>query len=308
MKASKKWIWMLLSGALMMGLTFNSDSLFAQGPSGQEKKETKTEGNASTTEVKKTPKDLPYTVVAERNIFSPERKEFPLMTQSAPMGEIKKPIVRPQVILYGVTITEEYQSATLSNPGMAMGGAMGATAGGAQRRGEREVLTLKAGEKLGEYKIAKILPDRIVLESGEDSFEVLLNDPKNPKRRTSVRTEVKPATVATATPSPPPAASPAPPPATPAPERVTPPPATQPATPTYPMRPGRGRVPASPTPGGPVPTTPSEITPMTPVTPTPIPPPTSVPVPMTPRSIPVSPPTPVPVGPGGPTPQVPGGQ
>lgn len=296
MIALKKWIWIFLPGILLIGFSFSDGGLFAQGAPGEVKKETKAEGNASGTEVKKSSKDLPYTVIAEKNIFSPERKEFPLITQPASMGEIKKPTVRPQLVLYGVTITGDYQSATLSNPG------------GGQRRGEKEIVTLKAGEKLGDYKLAKILPDRIVMESGEDSFEVLLNDPKNPKRRTSIRTEIKPATVATATPAQAPVAPTAPPPATPTPERVTPAPPTQPATPTYPLRPGRGRTMVSPSQGGPVPTTPSEGPPMTPITPTPVPPPTSVPTPVSPRSTPVAPPTPIPVGPGGPTPQVPGGQ
>ncbi len=296
MIALKKWIWIVLSGIILMGLSVHDEGPFAQGAPGEVKKETKAEDNASAAEVKKSSKDFPYTAVAEKNIFSPERKEFPILTQPTTIGEMKKPIVRPQVILYGVTITEDYQSATLSNPGAA------------QRRGEREIITLKAGEKLGDYKLAKILPDRIVMESGEDSFEVLLQDPKNPKKRISVRTEVKPAIVATTTP---PQALPAPatpPSATPTPERVTPAPPTQPTTPAYPLRSGRGRTTVSPSQGIPGSTTPSEVTPMTPVTPTPIPPPTSVPVPMTPRSIPVTPPTTIPVGPGGPTPQVPGGQ
>lgn len=292
----KKWIWMLLVGIILLGLSLSGKGIFAQGAPGETKKETKAEDSPSAIEAKKSSKDLPYTAIAEKNIFSPERKEFPILTQPGAMGEIKKPTVRPQLILYGVTITEDYQSATLSNPAPV------------QRRGEKEIVTLKTGEKLGDYKLAKILPDRVVMESGDDSFEVLLHDPKNPKKRISVRTEVKPATVATATPAQAPAAPTAPPSATPTPERVTPAPPTQPATPTYPLRPGRGRTTVSPSPGGPVPTTPSEVTPMTPVTPTPIPPPTSVPVPMTPRPIPVSPPTPIPVGPGGPTPQAPGGQ
>lgn len=105
-----------------------------------------------------------------------------------PLKEIKKPIVRPQVILYGVTIGEGYQSASISNPGRAL------------QRGEREIMTVKIGDRVGEYKLARILPDRIGLEAPEDSFEVLLYDTRNPKKRVFAKTENKPATVTSALP------------------------------------------------------------------------------------------------------------
>lgn len=278
-------------------LPLHQGTLFAQGTPGGEEKETKTERNSAGTEVKKSPGDFPYTAVAEKNIFSPDRKEFPLITPSATTGEMKKPKTRPQLILYGITITEDYQSATLSNPG------------GPLRKGERDMVTLKAGEKLGDYRLAKILNDRVMMESGEDSFEILLFDPKSPKKRVSIRTEVKPATVATATPSvtTAPATPPASPSGAPPPERVVPASPSSPAPPTYPLRPGRGRTPISPSQGLPTPASPSEVAPVTPISPTPIPPPTSLPVPMSPRSIPVAPPAPIPITPSGPTPQGSGG-
>lgn len=290
----RKWNWFSLLFIAFFLLPMGYGNLFAQGPS-KEKMETKVEGASAPVETKKNSKELLYTAIAEKNLFNPERKEFPLMIQTGTGGEIRKPIVRPQIILYGVTITENYQSATLSNPG------------GSLQKGGKEIVTLRAGEKLGEYKVAKVLPDRVVMELGEDSFEVLLYDPKNPKKRTFVRTEVKPATVATAA-SQTSSVPAAPVSGTPPPEKVAPASPPVPTTPTYPLRPGRGRTTVPPSQGLPTPTPPSEVAPLTPITPTPIAPPTSVPVPMTPRSIPVSPPTPIPVTPGGPTPQGSGGQ
>lgn len=52
----------------------------------------------------------PYTSIAEKNIFSPDRKDFPIQ------GGASKPIVRPQVVLYGVTIAGDYQAASASDP------------------------------------------------------------------------------------------------------------------------------------------------------------------------------------------------
>jgi len=117
--------------------------------------------------------------IAEKNIFSPERKEFSVQ----PSPEVKKPVARPQIILYGVTIADEYERASVANPGRPL------------HKGERETKSLKVGERIGEYKVAKILPDRILMERAEDSFEVLLYDPKSPKKRIEVRTEIKPAVI-----------------------------------------------------------------------------------------------------------------
>jgi type II secretory pathway component PulC len=137
-----------------------------------------------------------FIVISEKNIFSPERKDFPILTV-----EKSNPVTRPQVILYGVTIAGDYQAVSLVNPGRPL------------RKGERETMTVRIGEKIGEYKLAKIQPDRITMESNGDSFDVFLYDSRNPKKRTEVKTEVKPATVISTQPTPappsPPAASPA---------------------------------------------------------------------------------------------------
>lgn len=117
-----------------------------------------------------------YIAIAEKNIFSPERKDFPVQ----PSSELKKAAARPEIILYGVTLADEYQRASIVSPGRPL------------YKGERETKSLKVGEKIGEYKLAKILPDRIMMEGAADSFEVLLYDSKMPKRGMEARTESKP--------------------------------------------------------------------------------------------------------------------
>ena len=122
--------------------------------------------------------------IAEKNIFSPDRKDFLIP------GGANKPMVRPQIVLYGVTILEDYQAASIANPGRPL------------PKGERETFTIKLGEKIGEYKLASISSDRIILEADGDRFEVLLYDPRMPKKRMEVKTEVKPATVTSTLPTP----------------------------------------------------------------------------------------------------------
>lgn len=129
-----------------------------------------------------------YILISEKNIFSPERKEFPILPDPAKgINGINKPIVRPQVTLYGVTIVGDYQSASVSSPGRPL------------KKGEREVMTIKIGEKIGEYKLAKIMPDRITMEASGDTFDVMLY---TPKQRTYVKTETKPAAITSTLPTP----------------------------------------------------------------------------------------------------------
>ncbi len=125
-----------------------------------------------------------FNVVAEKNVFNPERKEF----SSAAAAAMAKPVTRPQITLYGVAITEGYQVASIINPGRPL------------YKGEREMRSLKIGDMVGEYKLSKIMSDRIVMEAGEDSFEVLLYDPRTPKKRVEVKTPIQPATVTSTAP------------------------------------------------------------------------------------------------------------
>jgi hypothetical protein len=133
-------------------------------------------------------------------------------------AEQAKPVVRPQIVLYGVMIADDYQTASIINPGRPM------------LKGEREIKTLKLGDRVGDYKITKILPDRITVEAAGDSFEVFLYDSKSPKKRSEVKTTSRPAEVTSTLPAPPTAPSPAgtAPPVSAQPAPVPPPSAKQP--------------------------------------------------------------------------------
>lgn len=129
-----------------------------------------------------------FNTIAEKNVFNPERKEFSTM-EAAAMA-MAKPVTRPQITLYGVVIAENYQTASVINPGRTL------------HKGERETKTLKIGDMVGEYKLTKIMQDRIVMEAGEDSFEVLLYDPRTPKKRVEVKTPTQPTTITSTIPVP----------------------------------------------------------------------------------------------------------
>ncbi len=149
------------------------------------KSEARNENPAVTASIREPVSVQSCNLISEKNIFCSERKDFPILHP-----QMSKPVLRPQVILYGVTMFGDYQSASVVNPGRPL------------RKGERETMTLQLGERIGGYKLAKVLPDRIAMENDGDIFEVLLYDSKNLKRRMEARTETKPAMIASPRPAP----------------------------------------------------------------------------------------------------------
>ncbi len=127
-----------------------------------------------------------YNLISGNNIFNPERKEF---FTSAAAANAPMPIAPPQIILYGVAIAGDYQSATVVKPGNPL------------LKGKAETQILKIGEQIGGYKLAKILPDRIAMEGNGQTFEILLYDSRNTKKRVAVKTENTPALVASTRPA-----------------------------------------------------------------------------------------------------------
>jgi hypothetical protein len=106
------------------------------------------------------------------------------------VGPVANPVTRPKIDLYGVVIGEGYVTASVINPGRAL------------HKGERETRTIKVGDMIAGYKVIKIALDRIVVAAGEDFFEVLLYDPKAPKKRVETRTPNQAATITTILPTP----------------------------------------------------------------------------------------------------------
>ncbi|MCX8012047.1 MAG: hypothetical protein N3A64_02685, partial [Desulfobacterota bacterium] len=57
--------------------------------------------------------ESPLQPIAGKNIFSPERKDFPFPTLPSDAKTLQKPKVRPQITLYGTTLAGDYQSASI---------------------------------------------------------------------------------------------------------------------------------------------------------------------------------------------------
>ncbi len=170
-----------------------------------------------------TPAPMDYVVIADQNLFHPERRIPPEKKEAAALP-------KPEFILYGTLITPglkvaylEDKKAPVTTPG----------------RGKRQS-ALKPGESLSGFTLKEILADRVVMARGEETLSVLLDDPRSPKAREIQATGPQ-------TPGIPglPTAAPV------QGQPTRPPAAGQPAR--TPVIPGRGAVPSTVSPGSPTP-------------------------------------------------------
>lgn len=106
---------------------------------------------------------LDYLVIAEQNLFHPERK--------IPTDEKNMP--KPEFILYGTLITDTTKIAYLedlkvphSTPG----------------RGKRQ-LALHIGNVLSGYTLSEVYHDMVVMAKGDEKIELKVIDPSKPKTR-----------------------------------------------------------------------------------------------------------------------------
>jgi len=111
------------------------------------------------------PSPLEYTLIAEQNLFHPERK--------IPPEKKDENIPRPDFILYGTLISEnlslaymEDKNAPYSTPG----------------RGKRQQ-ALRLGNALSGYTLKEVSHDRVVMVKGEERIEVKMLDPQHKKVR-----------------------------------------------------------------------------------------------------------------------------
>jgi len=130
--------------------------------------------------------DSSYTIIAEENLFHPERK-IPVEKKE------EQPLPKPDVVLYGTLITDDISlayiedlKAPFSTPG----------------RGKRQT-ALRKGDIISCFTLKEVEADKIVMVRGDDKMVVLLNDPRKPKTRetSALSTQAAPDKPAQAPPS-----------------------------------------------------------------------------------------------------------
>jgi hypothetical protein len=109
---------------------------------------------------------MDYVVIADENLFHPERKIPPEKKEEAALP-------KPEFVLYGTLITPDLKMAYMEDKKAPF-----TTPG----RGKRQS-ALKIGESLSGFTLKEIDPTKVVLRRGEETMTVLLDDLKSPKTR-----------------------------------------------------------------------------------------------------------------------------
>jgi hypothetical protein len=121
---------------------------------------------------RKMPPDSTYSIVAEKNLFSADRSEIVPEKQTEKQGPLK--ISERSVFLYGVVVMGDRKKALISNP---------ATGPEADKKPAAKEKWVTLGDTLGNFSVADIQKDRIILADGAKRHEILLYDKNKPARK-----------------------------------------------------------------------------------------------------------------------------
>jgi hypothetical protein len=150
---------------------------------------------------KMAPPESAYDVVVGKNLFSPER------TEAKPEEAKKSPKAKPKdskrdkllmaalkkIVLYGVVIADDYKAALVTDVKTKKVPAKRRLP--RQKRAKKELIWVKVGDALGDFKVADIMEDRVLLKNGSKSYDVLLYDKNKSRSRESAVTQAKPTVI-----------------------------------------------------------------------------------------------------------------
>jgi hypothetical protein len=121
-----------------------------------------TAGEKTTEEKSPSPSD--YTVIAEQNLFHPERT---IPVAKADAGPIQ-PLPQPEFVLYGTLVTDELKVAYMEDKKAK------------EPQGTRKKQTaLRLGERMSGFILVEVDDDKVLMKrAGEEAIVVSLNEPK----------------------------------------------------------------------------------------------------------------------------------
>lgn len=122
-----------------------------------------------------TPSISEYTLIAEQNLFHPERRIPPPKVE-------EKPLPKPEFVLYGTLITGDVNMAFIEDIKAPQS---------AQNKGKRQKRALRLGSSLSGYTLNEVHNDRVVMARGEDKIEVKVAG--SPKTRAASASAAQPA-------------------------------------------------------------------------------------------------------------------
>lgn len=107
-----------------------------------------------------------YTVIAEKNLFDPERKEdLPEEAEKAADSGKQENIPRQNLLLHGVVLMRDYRKALVQTSGTGAG--------------QKENRWVKTGDEIASLKVSAIQKESIIVSDGAKEYEILLYDGKS---------------------------------------------------------------------------------------------------------------------------------
>jgi len=150
---------------------------------------------------KMAPPESAYDLVVDKNLFSPERNEAkPEKKKESAEAKPKDSRVDKlamasfkKIVLHGVVIADNYKAALVTDIKKKTVPAKGRSSiRRRQKAVAKELIWVKVGDDLGDFKVADIMEDRVLLKKGSENYDVLLYDENKPKSRKSAVTKAKP--------------------------------------------------------------------------------------------------------------------
>ena len=155
------------------------------------------------------PPESNYDVLITLNLFTAERTE--IIPEAAKPDEKSKKLSATDkkniqqyfksLTLYGLVITNDLAEALVSHPVRKPVLKSGKAVIPKNRKRNIKRLTVKqtkwvkAGDTLGDFKVVSIKPDRVLLKAGDQSYDLLLYDKDNLKKRAAPKPKTGPTVV-----------------------------------------------------------------------------------------------------------------
>jgi hypothetical protein len=209
---SRIWLMNIVLALFVGFLGFKAYGVWAQGNKGRYlpkitgKTVQRTQNPAEALHKKNIPPESTYDVLMALNLFVPERKE--ILPEAAKPDEKSKKLSATDkkniqqyfksLTLYGLVITNDLAEALVSHPVVKPVLKRGKTVIPKNRRRNIKRLTVKktqwvkAGDTLGDFKVVSIKHDRVVLKADDQSYDLLLYDKDNLKKRAAPKPKTGP--------------------------------------------------------------------------------------------------------------------
>lgn len=124
-----------------------------------------------------------YAIVAEQNVFNPQRK---IPEEKMPEADKEKQLPQPEFVLYGTLLYDDTGVAFMDDLKEKSGNLTGT-------RGRRQQ-TLRPGNALSGFTLKEVYPDKVVMVRGDNRMEVRVLDAAHAKRTETGRASGGPPT------------------------------------------------------------------------------------------------------------------